>query len=189
MNALTNESLNLPTSQPFEGVEKEGRCVPATVPTLSVISFSNEWDKLYAAFTLANGALSMGREVHMFFTFWGARQIREVTQSKRKQQSFMGRILGFIQGSGVRNAPMSKLHFMGLGRRVIEREMKKKNIMPLHELVETALELGAVFHCCETSTLLFGWSREELIDDDRCDVCGAVSMLEISERSYSTLFI
>ena len=29
------------------------------------------------AFTIANGALAMGKEVHMFFTFWGINILRK----------------------------------------------------------------------------------------------------------------
>ena len=156
---------------------------------LSLVCFSSEWDKMYAAFTLATAALAMGKEVDMFFTFWGAMLIREVKKGTPVKRSLIERMMAFMLPSGVGNARMSKMHFMGLGRKMIQREMKQKNIMPLAELVETARELGANFHCCETSALIFGWSREELMEDDKFTVCGAVTMLEISGRSASTMFI
>jgi peroxiredoxin family protein len=81
------------------------------------------------------------------------------------------------------------MHFLGLGRTMMQREMKKKNIMPLVDLVENARSMGATFHCCETSALIFGWTQEELANDESFEVCGAVSMLAISQRSDSTLFI
>jgi peroxiredoxin family protein len=36
----------------------------------AVVAFSGELDKVLAAFILANGAVAMGDEVSMFFTFW-----------------------------------------------------------------------------------------------------------------------
>jgi Uncharacterized conserved protein len=38
---------------------------------LSLISFSGDFDKLVATFTLATGAAAVGYEVNIFFTFWG----------------------------------------------------------------------------------------------------------------------
>ncbi|MBN9376379.1 MAG: FAD-dependent oxidoreductase, partial [Cellulomonas sp.] len=37
----------------------------------SFVVFSGDLDKVLAAFIIANGALAMGEEVSMFFTFWG----------------------------------------------------------------------------------------------------------------------
>jgi len=39
----------------------------------TLIVFSNDLDKVMAAFIITNGALAMGDEVTMFFTFWGLR--------------------------------------------------------------------------------------------------------------------
>jgi peroxiredoxin family protein len=79
--------------------------VPAA-KSLAVISFSSEWDKMYAAFTMANAALAMGQEVHMFFTFWGAMQIREMDPSKKVKRSLIERLMGFMLPSGIRKARM-----------------------------------------------------------------------------------
>jgi hypothetical protein len=38
---------------------------------LSLIVFSGDLDKALAAFVIATGAVAMGMEAIMFFTFWG----------------------------------------------------------------------------------------------------------------------
>lgn len=43
---------------------------------LSIISFSGDFDKLTAVFTLATGAAAVGYEVNIFFTFWGLDAIK-----------------------------------------------------------------------------------------------------------------
>ena len=43
---------------------------------LSIISFSGDFDKLTAVFTLATGAAAVGYEVNIFFTFWGLNAIK-----------------------------------------------------------------------------------------------------------------
>ena len=43
---------------------------------LSMIVFSGDLDKALAAFVIATGAVAMGMEVVMFFTFWGTPLLR-----------------------------------------------------------------------------------------------------------------
>ena len=44
---------------------------------VSLIVFSGDLDKLFAAFTIATGAAASGMEVVMFYTFWGTAALRE----------------------------------------------------------------------------------------------------------------
>ena len=41
-----------------------------------MVVFSGDLDKLIAAFIIGNGALSMGEQVSIFFTFWGLNALR-----------------------------------------------------------------------------------------------------------------
>ena len=43
----------------------------------TIIVFSGDFDKVMAAFIIANGAAAMGDEVTMFFTFWGLNALRK----------------------------------------------------------------------------------------------------------------
>ena len=42
----------------------------------TIIVFSGEFDKVMAAFIIANGAAAMDDDVTMFFTFWGLNALR-----------------------------------------------------------------------------------------------------------------
>ena len=42
----------------------------------TIVVFSSDFDKMVAAFIIANGAAAMGSEVTMFFTFWGLNALR-----------------------------------------------------------------------------------------------------------------
>ena len=42
----------------------------------TIIVFSGDFDKMMAAFIIANGAAAMGDDVTMFFTFWGLNALR-----------------------------------------------------------------------------------------------------------------
>ncbi|MFC1847105.1 DsrE/DsrF/DrsH-like family protein, partial [Chloroflexota bacterium] len=50
---------------------------------LSMIVFSGDMDKLFAAFIVASGAAAVNMEVVMFFTFWGLNALKKnVTTGK-----------------------------------------------------------------------------------------------------------
>ena len=44
---------------------------------ISMVVFSGDLDKALAAFIIATGAVAMGLEVVMFFTFWGTPLLRD----------------------------------------------------------------------------------------------------------------
>jgi hypothetical protein len=44
---------------------------------LSMVVFSGDLDKVIAAFVIATGAVAMGMEAVMFFTFWGTPVLRD----------------------------------------------------------------------------------------------------------------
>ncbi len=48
----------------------------------SIIVFSNDFDKVLASFVLANGAAASGKEVTMFFTFWGLSVLKKKSEYK-----------------------------------------------------------------------------------------------------------
>jgi peroxiredoxin family protein len=41
-----------------------------------IIVHSGDMDKVYSAFIVANGALAMGMEASLFFTFWGLQRLK-----------------------------------------------------------------------------------------------------------------
>ena len=157
--------------------------------SVSIVCFSDSWDKLFAAFTIANGALAMGQEVHMFFTFWGATAIRKCGAKPAQGKNWMQRMVGKMLPRHIDDTPLSKLHFFGLGKLMMSRLMKRKGVENLPSLVERARELGVHFHCCDTSLQLFGWKNEELVDGDASHWCGVSTFLAEALNGKITLFI
>ncbi|MFH1833902.1 MAG: DsrE/DsrF/DrsH-like family protein, partial [bacterium] len=43
----------------------------------TIIVHSGDFDKIYSAFIIGTGALSMGMEVSMYFTFWGLMRLKK----------------------------------------------------------------------------------------------------------------
>ena len=50
---------------------------------MTMVVFSGDLDKAIAAFIIANGALTMGKKVTMFFTFWGLSILKKKNLSKK----------------------------------------------------------------------------------------------------------
>lgn len=157
--------------------------------SVSIVCFSGDWDRLFAAFTIANGALALGKEVHMYFTFWGATAVRKKAKHSNNNKTIAQKMLGWILPKGVSQAPLSKMNMGGLGKRMMGKMMRKKGVDDLPTLVQQARDLGVNFHYCDTSLQLFGWSNEDLLDGEDSDWCGVSTFLSLAFKSRVTLFI
>jgi peroxiredoxin family protein len=152
---------------------------------LSMIVFSGDMDKLFAAFTIATGAAATGMEVTMFFTFWGLRALKK---KARTGKSLMGRMLGLMYGGDINRATPSRMRFGGLGRWMFKKMMKAKNVTSLPALRQTALDLGVKLYGCQMSMDVLEIPEEKMIDG----VAGCVGVgffLEQAQHSETTLFI
>jgi len=146
---------------------------------LSIISFSGDFDKLVAAFTLASGSAALNYEVNVFFTFWGLNAIK-----KKKVRSFTGKgvlakIFGFLMG-GVNNVPLSRLNFFGASPKLMTFLMRKRNVATLKELIEAAIALNVNLYACEMSMHILGLTKDDFIPEIK-EVIGVVNFLQYSE--------
>lgn len=150
--------------------------------------FSNDLDRLLAAFSIANGAAACGLRVSMFFTFWGTTLLRrDAPQSKGKP--LVERMFGWMLPAGARQQSLSRMHMGGLGKRLIEREMRSKRISGLPELIEMAKVGGVEILACGMSMDLMGIRVEELMDYPNLRVCGAAQFVDMAASGNVTLFI
>ena len=157
--------------------------------SINIICFSGEWDKLFASLSIANGALALNKEVHLFFTFWAISALQSEDKKNRLNKSFLQRMVNGMLPCGAVNARLSKLNFFGLGKLCIKRLMKQKNIDNIDVLYNTVLEMGAHIHVCETSAQLFGIDCQELKGNESIDRCGVTTLLSNSLKGKITLFI
>ncbi len=156
---------------------------------VSIICFSGEWDKLFAALTLAGGSLAMGKEVHLFFTFWGINALRKKKCSHKNKKSLSQSMLSSILPCGPGSAKLSRLNFGGLGKWMMKREMKRNGVEDIDVLYKEVQELGAHFHICDTTAELFGLQCTELSDLEKMDQCGVATFLSYAQKSQMVLFI
>ncbi|MBN1983070.1 MAG: DsrE/DsrF/DrsH-like family protein, partial [Chitinivibrionales bacterium] len=150
------------------------------------ILFSNDLDKVMAAFIIANAAASLGQEVTIFFTFWGLNLLRK-DSAVAVQKSFMEKMFGMMMPSGPQKTVLSKMNMAGLGTKLMAREMKKKHVFSLPELMAQAREKKIRFIACAMSMDIMGIKKEELIDG--VELGGVTYYLEHADASSYNLFI
>ncbi|MEZ6122662.1 MAG: DsrE/DsrF/DrsH-like family protein [Planctomycetaceae bacterium] len=156
--------------------------------SMNLLVFDSSKDRLLAAFVMATGAAACGMNVSMFFTFWGTAALRN-SGPQQGRKSLVERAFGWMLPRGHRRTKLSKMDMCGMGRMLMDREMKQKNIASLDDLIATAADLGVQIRVCEMSMRLMGIQREELIDYPGLSYCGVASFADEASRANTTLFI
>lgn len=180
-----------------EELEKQIEEIKAQLKTLSenqpenkisMIVFSGDLDKALAAFIIGTGAVAMGMEVVMFFTFWGTPLLRD-KMKKVGGKDMMGTMFGTMLPKGTGEVKLSKMNMAGMGTAMMKSLMKKKNVASLEQMIEMAGELGVKIYICEMSMDLMGFKREEMISYPDLTYCGVAKFLEEAMHSKIQLFL
>ncbi|HJZ41271.1 MAG TPA: DsrE/DsrF/DrsH-like family protein [Bacteroidales bacterium] len=150
-----------------------------SIKKLSIISFSGDFDKLVAAFTLATGSAAVGYEVNIFFTFWGLNVIKKRKGRYPLGKGFLARFFGFLMG-GKNHVPLSRLNFAGASPKLMTYMMRNRNVATLDELIEAAKALNVNFYACEMSMQILGITLDDFIPEIK-EVLGVAKFLEKSE--------
>ena len=151
----------------------------------TIVVFSNDLDKALAAFIIANGAKASGKDVTLFFTFWGLNILRKSNVNAKK--SIIDKMFGIMMPKGAEKLTLSKMNMGGLGTYIMKKVMKYKNISTLNELIKQAQTQGIKFIACKMSMDVMGIKEEELIDN--VEIAGVAKYIAESNNSNSNLFI
>lgn len=155
---------------------------------LSMIVFSGDLDRLLAAFIIATGAVAMGLEVVMFFTFWATPALRG-KKKKAGGKDLFGKMFGFMLPRGTGKVKLSKMNMGGMGTAMMKYLMKKKNIASLEEMISLAAELEVKIYICDMSMGLMGFKPAEMIDYPGLEFVGVAKFLEEAGDSKIQLFL
>ena len=134
----------------------------------TLIVHSGEMDKLYSALIVGNGALAMGMDVSLYFTFWGLQRLKK---------------------GGLEKGPLSKMNMLGLGKWMIKRKMKQAKVASLERLIQDFKELGGKILACDMTMDIMGVKKEDLRDDLISDYCGVGTYMDVAKDASVTLFI
>ena len=135
---------------------------------LTIVVHGGDMDKIYSALIIANGALSMGMEASLFFTFWGLQR---------------------LQKGGLEKGPLSKMHMLGIGKSMIKQRMNKANVSSLERLIQDFKELGGKIIACEMTMEIMGIKKEDLREDLITEYGAVGTYIQEARESTINLFI
>ncbi|MEE8324083.1 MAG: DsrE/DsrF/DrsH-like family protein [Candidatus Humimicrobiaceae bacterium] len=152
---------------------------------MAMAVLSGDLDKLFGAFIIATSAAASNMDVTMFFTFWGLRAIKK---NEKTGKSFMGKMMGLMEGGDINKADPSKYSMWGMGRWMFKKMMRNKKVASLPELRQMALDLGVKFYGCQMSMDVMDIPREKLIDEVE-DCVGGGFFVEKAIEADAQFFI
>ena len=135
---------------------------------VTIIVHSGDLDKIYSALIIGNGALAMGMDVSLFFTFWGLERLKK---------------------GGLEKGPLSKMDMLGLGSWMVKRRMKKANVAPLEKLLWDFKDLDGKIIACEMTMEVMGMRKEDLREDVIDDYGAVGTYIKEAKESTINLFI
>ena len=151
----------------------------------TILIFSDDMDKAFAALVIANGAALMDCPTTLFFAFWGLNVLRKPASSKGKD--LLSKMFGFMMPRGPDKLKLSRMNMMGMGSAMMKYVMKRKKVQSLPEMIATARDQGVRMVACGMSMDVMGIRKDELIDG--VEVGGVVTFLSAAEKSNVTLFV
>src|SRR5512139_1223535 len=111
------------------------KAVEARVPAdrATILVFSGDFDKLMSAFIVGTGAVAMGFEVSMYFTFWGLVALKKETIFRGK--TLPEKMIAAMLPSGPTTTGTSKMNMGGMGPLFFKYMMANKNVETLPSMI------------------------------------------------------
>ncbi len=175
INASIMKGTGIVTSEPSSSRKKK-----------SIVVFSSDFDKVMAAFVIANGAASMGSEVTLFFTFWGLNVLRR-EEPVRTEKNLIESMFSRMMPRGPHKLGLSKMHMGGVGLKIMKSIMSDKKVDSLPDLIRNAIDNGVKMVACAMTMDVMGIKKEELIDG--VEIGGVATYLDHAEDGNVNLFI
>jgi len=152
----------------------------------TIVVFSGDMDKVFAAFIIATGCAAAGMDTTLFFTFWGLNAIKKGEPIKAK--GFLGKMMGIMNRGGINRLSPSRFSFGGIGRVLFSKMMRDKNVTSLEDLRQTLIDLDAHLLACKMSMDVLEITREDLIPEVK-DIVGVATFVKEAANSKLQLFI
>ena len=120
---------------------------------VTIIVYDNHFDKLMMPMIVAQGALAMGMEVNIFYTFFGLQGL---------MKKFKPKLPGMFR------------FFTGM----IQKRMAKQKVMSYKQFMASNIEMGANIYACHMSMEMMGWKKEDMFDGIK--VAGVAKYLDMA---------
>ena len=172
------------------GPQTTALAVPETDNRCTILVLHNDHEALLAALLVAVGAASQGKDVTIFFTFWGLNLLRgnSPNQAEKKEKvSFMQKMMKWMMPKGPKGQKLGQMHFGGAGKAMLGHIMRSKNLMELPALMETAEEQGVRFIACTMSMEVMGITKRDLAPRNNLEYGGVAAFVEAAHGSGMSL--
>jgi peroxiredoxin family protein len=174
-----------PSTEPQPEPADEGQ--PAAAKDILIINYSGDLEKVWATMILASTSAAMGVKTRVFVTFWGLQVF--VKDSKRiTGETWMQKMLAFMQRPGISHRKLSKMNFLGMGPWMMGTLARKYGVASPRELLEVAQEMGVEFMPCQMTMDMFGLKPEDMIEG-MGEPVGAATVIGLMTENSVPLFI
>ena len=131
---------------------------------LGIIFHSGSFDRLYHGLSLCLAALSLGREVKLFFTYWALEYLKKDNPVNFRIDS------------------EAESH-----KEILKWNKEKGHLLSINELFRQAKAMGGKFYACTNSMGILNIARNELIEE--LDKSMGLTTWLAETREYQMIFI
>lgn len=166
-------------------------------PRIALISTKGTMDMAYPPFILASTAAAMGWEVSIFFTFYGLSLLKKDLDTEVSPLGNPAMPMKMPFGPEwfksidweIPNIISSNIPgFERLATTLMKKTMQSKGVVSLEDLRELSLEAEVKFVACQMTVDLFGYKKEDFIDEIS-EWVGAATFLPYAQKADICLFI
>lgn len=162
---------------------------------LTIIATKGSFDWAYPPFILASTAAALGKEVTIFFTFYGLVLLKKDLSDLRvtpigntampMKMPFGPKWLRSIDFSPKIPNLVWNLPFIdAFSTSMMKKTIKNNGVAPLEELRSLCLEAEVKFMACQMTVELFGFTHADFLDE--VEYVGAATYFEESQNSETT---
>jgi peroxiredoxin family protein len=138
-------------------------------------------DMAYPALIMANGALTEGVEVDIFFTFWGMDMINKGTWDDL-QFSMLGNTAMHMPGS-TKHIPQGLGGLPGMtgyATKMLKKQIAEQDVPEVPEFLELLHDMGARFWACRMSVDMMGLTKDDMYEGVE-DIINVNEFIELSD--------
>ncbi len=155
--------------------------------SMAMICWSSDLDRVWPVLILATTAAASGLEVELFFTFWGLRVLQR-NEIRSTGANWMQKAESLVDRGGTDNLKLGKIHFGGMGTKMIKMLANEHNVSSPTELLGMAQDLGVRLYPCQMTMDLYGLKKDDFIEGVEAPI-GAASFINMAAEADITMFI
>jgi len=138
-------------------------------------------DMAYPALIMANGALTEGVDVDIFFTFWGLDMINKDTVDQL-QFTMLGNTAMHMPGSS-KHLPQGLAGLPGMtafATHMLKKQIAEQDVPEVREFLTLLHDMGARLWACKMSADMADLAKDDLIEEVE-DIINVNEFIEMSE--------